>query len=363
MTSSKNPPQLGASDPGRQPPPEPSSSSSSTPSPTPDVVSFMDRLRFSVTDLLSLDNSDVLKLVDLLEPDPVGKIVLKTHIFSFCKAMTPSEPPSVPPSPPPIPPVNTTPDVPVSISSETSMFGKVSFPHKNEPLRDTNRWKSVLGRLYQGNSDSVPISSLCQKLISVGVRESLSNIEFYRFVLANFDIDINVEIVNYLEQQNSVEDTNAVSRLSLLYQFLKSRFRITDCPTILQSRLERLHQGNRSVAEFADDFSRKLEDLKMAQNEHPLTESYVLSTFKNCLSTRYRVFADDQVCAEKLDDLIRSLMVWEINVESREGAPPYSLPSKPVIKTKATVSQAVGRCSHCNRGFHLESEIDSDFRI
>jgi hypothetical protein len=53
--------------------------------------------------------------------------------------------------------------------------------------------------MYQGNSDPVQISSLFQKLISVGVRESLSDTEFYRFVLANFDIDINVEIINYLE--------------------------------------------------------------------------------------------------------------------------------------------------------------------
>ena len=98
----------------------------------------MDRLRFSVHYLLSLDNSDVLKLVDLLESDPVEKILLRTHIFSFRKAMAPSEPQSVSP-PPAIPPVNTAPDPPVSISSDNSMFARVSFPHKNEPSGETNR--------------------------------------------------------------------------------------------------------------------------------------------------------------------------------------------------------------------------------
>jgi hypothetical protein len=49
---------------------------------------------------------------------------------------------------------------------------------------------------------------------------------------------------------------------------------------------------------------RMPEYLKIAQNENLLTNSYLLSIFKNCLSSRYRLFADDLVGAEKLDNLV-----------------------------------------------------------
>ena len=352
------PPQLGASVPGAETRPDP------VPVP-PDVARLLDRMAFSPDDVLNIDRSDMAKICDLFEQDPLAKISLKVHLISFYKAIQhlkqlESRTTAVIETAPPVAtPVisNPRPEQPPSVSSDRSVFGSVVFPPRPENSRDTNRWQPVLGRLYKGSSDPVPISSLCQKLISVGIRESLSNVEFYRFVLANFDIDIHVEIVNYLEKQNCVEDTNAAARLSHLYNFLKSRFQITDSPVILQSRLEKLKQGNRAVSEFADDFSRKLEDLRMAQSEHPLTNSYILCTFKSCLLDKYRKFADELVTAEKFEDLVHSLMVWEMNYEVRVGSPPYS-PGKPSSKLQINLSKpsppSKPRCPFCKRGFHDE---------
>ena len=201
--------------------------SPSSPLVTPDVKRLMERLNFSSQDLLNIDRNDLTKICDLFEPDPLEKISLKVHFLSLVqslKAVKQQETTNVPASrtivnsiptdqtvrlPPVEQPVIGSPPVerPPSVDSEQSLFGSVAFPSRLEKSRDTNRWTPVLGRLYKGSSDSVPISSLCQKLISVGVRESLSNVEFYRFVLANFDIDINTEIINFLEKQNCVEDT------------------------------------------------------------------------------------------------------------------------------------------------------------
>jgi hypothetical protein len=108
------------------------------------------------------------------------------------------------------------------------------------------------------------------------IRESSSPIEFYKIL--------------YLEERNCAGDTSAPARLACLYHFLKNRFKITDSPMILQSILEKLFRGSRQVSEFADEFLRKLENLKMAQSQHLLTNSYVLATLKNCLLDKYQSY-------------------------------------------------------------------------
>jgi hypothetical protein len=108
------------------------------------------------------------------------------------------------------------------------------------------------------------------------IRESSPPIEFYKIL--------------YLEERKCTEDTSAPARLACLYQFLKVRFKINDSPMILKSILEKLFRGSRQVSEFADEFLRKLENLKMAQSQHPLTNSYVLATFKNYLLDKYRSY-------------------------------------------------------------------------
>ncbi len=56
----------------------------------------------------------------------------------------------------------------------------------------------------------------------------------------------------------------------------------------------------------------------MAQATNPLTESYMMSAFKGCLSEHYRRYADEQYNFNTLNDLILALMIWEQTFEDRE---------------------------------------------
>jgi hypothetical protein len=111
------------------------------------------------------------------------------------------------------------------------------------------------------------------------------------------------------------------------------------------------------ASETGEDFSRKLENLRMAQSELPLTNSHILCTFKSCLLDKYRKFADELVTVEKFEDLVHSLMVWEMNHEVRVGSPPFSPgipPSKLQLNLSKPLPPSKPRCPFCKRGFHYE---------
>jgi hypothetical protein len=139
-----------------------------------------------------------------------------------------------------------------------------------------------------------------------------------------------------------------------LFEFLKTRFALTDNSSLLQSRLEKLKQDGKPVAEFSEIFNQKLEELKMSQASNPLTETYVLSAFKNSLDEAYRIFADNQCSVKSYSQMVELLIVWEQNNEAREQRFPSTSISKP-SKAKVHITQAK-RCPVCDRGFHSEDQ-------
>ncbi len=72
--------------------------------------------------------------------------------------------------------------------------------------------------------------------VSFGIKKSASNVELLRFVMISLKIDITVQVLNHLAARNYIEDSSAASRLSVLNDYLKSTFLITDTSSILQSR-------------------------------------------------------------------------------------------------------------------------------
>jgi hypothetical protein len=113
--------------------------------------------------------------------------------------------------------------------------------------------------------------------------------------MSNLESDVVSQLVSHLITKGCIEDSTAAIRLSHLYEYLKTSFSITDNPVLIQSKLEKMKQDSRSVAEFSKDFNIHLSELKMAQGSHPLTESYMISAFKSCLHEKYRLFADENI--------------------------------------------------------------------
>jgi hypothetical protein len=286
-----NPPQMGAVVPGTQSPLRISGSevnSSISPPTVPgfdeDVLRLFKTYRIGAQNIEVMSEIDISKIVDVFESDPVKNICLKSNLSLIRKKTLPI---------PQVPGVST-PDS-VSVESRKSVFGSVIFPEGSGKSRDTNKWPLVLGRRYQGVSDSVPVSSFCNLLISYGIKESANSVEFYRFVMSNLESDVVSQLVSHLITKGCIEDSTAAIRLSHLYEYLKTSFSITDNPVLIQSKLEKMKQDSRSVAEFSKDFNIHLSELKMAQGSHPLTESYMISAFKSCLHEKYRLFADENI--------------------------------------------------------------------
>ena len=313
---------------------------------------LFDATGMSFSTITSLEKEDLIKVAELSEPNPLAQILLRGNLLSIKSQLSPTS--NSIPAEVNNDPVETEANSQSQVTTSTdSTFGSVVFPSKTDKVRDTNRWPLVLGRRYKGTSDPIPISAFCNQLISIGIREAASNVEFFRFVLGNLETSINVEVVNFLISKGIMEESKAAVRLPALFEFLKSRFALTDNSVILQSRLEKLKQNGRTIAEFSEIFHQRLEELKMSQSGNPLTEAYILSAFKNSLDDSYRLFADDQCSVRTCSQMVELLIVWEQNIEARESRLTSS--SKIPSKSKAHLAQS-RKCSFCERGFHSEDK-------
>ena len=335
------PPQLGAV-PGEVEPDAPSRPSSTESLPE-DVTNFLSKLDIPSFNLQFLTDEELSTACQTFENDLLKSLSLKSKLLSIKSSLNTSNCNSGSKS------LNKNPEV--SNNSECGKFGSIYFPKQCDKPRDTNTWPLVLHRTYRGFCDTVPVSAFCARLVSVGIRENASDIEFFRYVLANLDMSINVEAINYLSSIGVVDDLHASIRLPSFYKFLKSKFKITDNPSILQSRLEKLTQNSKSVAEFSKEFLECLENLKMSQSSNPLTESYKMSAFRNCLEEHYRHYADEQYNISTLDDLIGALMIWEQHFEARENC----LPNSPKV-TSVINNVSRSMCPFCCKGFHSEDK-------
>ncbi len=276
------------------------------------------------------------------EKDETSQLVLLNRLLKIKRG------PQVPQA------LNSTPVIHDSSSeqSKSSNFGNVLFPQVSNKSRDVNKWPLVLGRTFRGTSDDTSVSKFCTLLISYGIKESASAVEFFRYILYNLSPEINVEVVNFLISKGCIEDQCASHRLSVLYNYLKSKYAITDNPSILYSKLECMKQESRSVADFAADFRIKVEELRVSQASVPLAESHILSVFKRSLHEAYRRCADEHFEITTLDRMIDALMLWERNFALREGHMPNT---KTISKVKLTVAQRM-KCPFCKKCFHSESK-------
>ena len=197
---------------GNQPEP---SSSSSVPPPPDNLRQFLEKSKILPEQVAFMDKLDISKLADT-EIDPVANVSLKSSLLMYQNLLQEPEP-----SKAVKPAVGLSQNGSNSASSDVSVFGHVTFQPSEGKPRDTNRWQLVLGRPYRGCCDSVPVSSFCSRLISVGVRENANTVEFFRFVLANLEMSINVEVINHLTAHGVVEDSQAPARLHCLILFVR----------------------------------------------------------------------------------------------------------------------------------------------
>jgi hypothetical protein len=102
-------------------------------------------------------------------------------------------------------------------------------------------------------------------LISYGVKEHANSVEFFRFVIYNLSSDVTVEVVNHLIKANCMGDEYSSKRLSILYDFLKTKYAITDNPFMLFSKLESNIRGNRVISEYGSEFHKQVEELRISQ--------------------------------------------------------------------------------------------------
>ncbi len=140
-----------------------------------------------------------------------------------------------------------------------------------------------------------------------------------------------------------------------MYDFLKSKYAITDNQNILFSRLEDTKQAGRPIAVFASEFRTRVEELRMVQNSSTLSDAYLLSIFKKSLDEAYRKCADEHFELLNIDTMFEALILWERNFESREK----HLPNSKTLSTGKIKMNLVqrGRCSFCKRGFHTEELV------
>ena len=313
----------------------------------PDVKNIFGLINFKVENLPFISESDIVQIINNFETDSIRAIVLKSNILSLqTKISSISSSNS-----------NSNGESSFGFAPKLSTFGHASFPSKSTRPRDVTKWSPILGRKYRGICDDLPVSSFCNMLISFGIRESMSSTEFFKFVLNNIESDLTVKIVNHLISRGCIDDSSE-SRLSELYAFMKLSYGITDSPCILQSRLEKLRQESMSITEFSQLFSKRLDEVRSVQSENPLTDSYVLSVFKSCLHERYRIFADDQVAVKNFDHMVDSLMIWEKNIESREGKLPNSKSTKEKIRSFVVQKD---KCGFCKRSSHTEEHCWKKF--
>jgi hypothetical protein len=124
--------------------------------------------------------------------------------------------------------------------------------------RDINKWPLVLNRRFDGTADSCSISKFCTLLISYGVKQHANSVEFFPFVIYNWSSDVTVEVVNHPIKENCMEDEYSSKRLSILYDFLKTKYAITDNPLMLFSKLESNTQGHRGISEYGGEFRKQM---------------------------------------------------------------------------------------------------------
>ena len=272
---------------------------------------------FNVTRIQFLSESDIVQISNDFEENRLKSIMLKSDILAFQKEVLNLDL---------IPSLNS--GNGFSESSKFSTFGNATFPFKNNRSRDVTKWSPILGRKYKGICDDLPVSSFCNMLVSFGIKESLSSTEFFKFVLNNIEADLTVRIVNHLISKDCIDDS-CESRLTELYAYLRTTYGITDTPCLLQSKLEKLRQENLSITEFSQLFSKRLDEVQALNPKIPSARPMFcqdMSRFKSCLHERYRVYAGDQYDVNDYDKLVSCLMIWEKNIESREGRLPNSKP-------------------------------------
>ncbi len=150
---------------------------------------LFDATGMSFSTITSLEKEDLIRVAELSEPNPLAQILLRGNLLSIKSQLSPTSNPI--PAEVNNDPVETEANSQSQVTTSTdSTFGSVVFPPKTDKVRDTNRWPLVIGRRYKGTSDPIPISAFCNQLISIGIREAASNVEFFRFVLGNLETSI-----------------------------------------------------------------------------------------------------------------------------------------------------------------------------
>jgi hypothetical protein len=182
--------------------------------------------------------------------------------------------------------------------------------HLNKRDRDVQKWNPVLNRLYCGQSDTVPYSRFSKLLVSLGIQQQCSSLEFYRLIFSNLTQDVGLELIQHL-QDTGMLDASVEARLRAMETYMVTRWRIGDHPLRITEDFENQSQGYISIVEFGASFQVKLTTLKSAQ--HYVSDSYVLKVFKDALHHEYRVFADSQVNALTWNELLANLTMFEIN--------------------------------------------------
>jgi hypothetical protein len=152
-----------------------STSSSSLPS---DVAKFMDTFDLRMANILLFSDDELRRLVKSFEPDDSAFILLFNRLTVLRQENRTSS--------------SSNSNAPVS--TKFGNFGQVTFPDIRTGHRDVNKWPHVLGRTFQGISDSISVSKFCTLLVSYGIKESTNCIEFFRFVLYNLTPEVNVEV-------------------------------------------------------------------------------------------------------------------------------------------------------------------------
>jgi hypothetical protein len=211
-------------------------------------------MKISTEALVFMTDSDIKRICEGVEPDLIKSLSLKLNLQVTRKAFLYHQNQTSLIQPVPVVDTLST----RTNDSKSSLFDTVSFPERSEKSRDTNKWPLVLGRRYKCVSDPVPVSSFINLLVSFGIKESVSSSEFFRYVTSNLEIDFNVQVVNFLISKGCIDDSASSERLTRLHDSLKSSFSITDTPSILRSRLEKLHQESESIAEFSQKFNKHL---------------------------------------------------------------------------------------------------------
>jgi hypothetical protein len=66
--------------------------------------------------------------------------------------------------------------------------------------RDVQKWPFVIDRAYKGRSDPVPFSRFSRLLVSTGIQQQCTSIEFYRLIFANLTKDAGLSLCSILSR-------------------------------------------------------------------------------------------------------------------------------------------------------------------